>query len=1041
MNRLKKALCVALVLLLLVASVPAVPVADLGFGITASALNATGKCGKTATYTFDSATGKLTIEGTGKINAEAFYNNQDIKAVVIGDGITEIGADAFNGCSNLTTVDFGKTVTVIEDNAFNYCYSLTSVTIGDSVITIGNYAFCDCDNLTSVVIGNGVKTIGNYAFNTCNNLANVVIGDCVTTIGEGAFVSCNNLTSVIIPDSVLTIGGSAFWDCDNLTSVVIGNGVTIIEGDAFGYCDNLTSVTVGNSVETISWGTFINCTSLESINIPKTVTYIGGEAFRYCPSLTDVYYEGAEENWNAINIGENNTALENAEIHFAETHTHTWDVEEITKYPTCTEKGEKTISCKGAVCKKTEEIPALGHNFKDYYSDGNATCDKDGTKTATCNICWNATDTIVDEGSKDKGAHKFTYYYVIKDATCTSDALEKAVCDFCGEATHERKIVGTKLAHLYKTYISNNDATCIADGTMTAVCEMCKEAKDTKMDVGSNKTAPHIPDAYGAKCVLCGCELACIHVYSAEKLITKTPTCTTDGEKAIVCSKCNDFKPGSVEVVPATGHAWSEGVITKTATCKEKGTMRYTCNNKCGETKTEEIPVAEHNYKEVITHATCTEDGYSTFTCTMCGSHYVGNVVKAYGHMFDTYFHDEGSATCYKDGTRTAECANGCGTKNTIADPGSKTDHEMTDFTVIKAATCTEDGEEEAKCRYYYNCGYSEIVPVEALGHDESVEFEIVKEPTCTEKGEKRKVCARCPEIVATEEIPALGHNFVYGKCIRCGDYEYGCNHIWGVWVITVDATCTMTGIRERKCTRAGCGEIEKEVLPLKDHYYDVKITYPTCTKDGYSTYTCTTCNDSYVAQKLEKYGHDYEEVYEKQPTCTEDGYFEYSCTRCGDWYSETVESYGHDFDYIEDFASCTEDGYYEYYCVICGYSESGVIEAYGHTYPDQWSVIIPATCKETGVAVKVCFDCHEVIAMVVPKAGHSDFDGDSKCDTCGGTITVVEPEKPADEPEEKPCNCDCHAGGIKAFFFKLINFFAKIFDKNARVCDCGKAH
>ena len=90
MKRFRKVLCVALVLLLLVASVPAVPVADLGFGITASALDANGSCGDNATYTFDSATGKLTIEGTGKINSGAFYNNKAIKEVVIGDGITEI---------------------------------------------------------------------------------------------------------------------------------------------------------------------------------------------------------------------------------------------------------------------------------------------------------------------------------------------------------------------------------------------------------------------------------------------------------------------------------------------------------------------------------------------------------------------------------------------------------------------------------------------------------------------------------------------------------------------------------------------------------------------------------------------------------------------------------------------------------------------------------------------------------------------------------------------------------------------------------------
>ncbi len=921
----------------------------------------TGNCGKTATWTlYDN--GELVIEGTGKINAEAFYQNQDIKEVVIGDGITEIGADAFYGCSNLTTVDFGNTVTVI-----------------------GYKAFLDCDSLTSVEIPDSVITVGDYAFYNCNSLTSVTIGDSVTTIGNDAFCDCDNIASIIIPDSVITIGKEAFFKCNNLASVVIGNGVTTIYDYAFFDCYNLTSVTVGSSVESIHYNAFNGCASLESINIPKTVTSIGNEAFRYCPSLYDVYYEGSEAEWNVIDIGSNNTGLENAEIHFGAVSEPSTGCEHNTGEhtviqrvePTCTEDGHyRYYQCKcGVYFNRFNEsnnqlteviedpttfgvIPALGHDFIEdkcsrcgdydvckhdkantlYVAGKNPTCTEDGFKSYYICQCGakvqypsldnpkvlNDEELIVsalghdmfviesivptcqaegnnryygcdrcDKYFKDaegciettkaaetiaKGEHVFTKYAISKDATCTANAIEKAVCDFCGEATHEREIAGTKVAHLYKIYVSNNDATCVADGTMTAVCEICKMYKDTMTDVGSHKTAAHTPDAKGERCTLCGAELVCLHTYSVEKLITKTPTCTEKGQKANVCSKCKANKPGSEEVIPALGHDWNE-------------------------------------------------------------------------------------------------------------------------FIISTAPTCTTTG----------------------------IEYSICKREGCNWE--------------ANYEIPALGHDFVYGKCTRCGDYEYGCNHIWGAWVITTAATCAKTGIRERKCTRAGCGEIEKEVLPLKDHYYDVKITYPTCTKDGYSTYTCTTCNDSYVAQKVEKYGHDYEEVYEEQPTCTEDGYFEYSCTRCGDWYSETVESYGHDFDYIEDFASCTEDGYYEYYCNRCGYSESGVIEAYGHTYPDQWSVIIPATCKETGVAVKVCFDCHEVIAMVVPKAGHSDFDGDSKCDTCGGTITVVEPEKPADKPEEKPCNCDCHAGGIKAFFFKLINFFAKIFDKNARVCDCGKAH
>lgn len=45
------------------------------------------------------------------------------------------------------------------------------------------------------------------------------------------------------------------------------------------------------------------------------------------------------------------------------------------------------------------EGKALGHNFETYISDGNATCEGDGTKTAECSRCHKANDTLPDEGS------------------------------------------------------------------------------------------------------------------------------------------------------------------------------------------------------------------------------------------------------------------------------------------------------------------------------------------------------------------------------------------------------------------------------------------------------------------------------------------------------------------------------------------------------------------------------------------------------------------------------------------------------------------
>jgi len=61
---------------------------------------------------------------------------------------------------------------------------------------------------------------------------------------------------------------------------------------------------------------------------------------------------------------------------------------------------------------------------------------------------------------------------------------------------------------------------------------------------------------------------------SAEKVITKSPTCTQSGSKAYICSICS--KEYNTEPVTALGHdlVWK---ITTTATCENIGTETYAC--------------------------------------------------------------------------------------------------------------------------------------------------------------------------------------------------------------------------------------------------------------------------------------------------------------------------------------------------------------------------------------------------------------------------------------------------------------------------------
>ena len=111
---------------------------------------------------------------------------------------------------------------------------------------------------------------------------------------------------------------------------------------------------------------------------------------------------------------------------------------------TCTKSGLTDGKICG-VCNKVLEaqniVPALGHNFANYVSDGNATCLTDGTKTGVCTRCG-ATDTVTDVGTA-KG-HTYSEEWSIEGnyhfhrATCehtdlVSDKEEHTANDFiCG---------------------------------------------------------------------------------------------------------------------------------------------------------------------------------------------------------------------------------------------------------------------------------------------------------------------------------------------------------------------------------------------------------------------------------------------------------------------------------------------------------------------------------------------------------------------------------------------------------------------------------
>lgn len=317
MKNIKRLLASLMVVVMLLTTAPMSGFAELDltdiFKISASAQTYTGTCGDNLTWTFNTETGELSIDGTGAMydydcNNRPWESYEDqIKTVTIGNSVTAIGDFAFTYCESLTSIEVDADNEYYSSDSFGVLYNKDKTELIQYLI--GN-------ERTEFTIPDSVTSIGDLAFRGCESLTSVTIPDSVTTIGNHAFVCCYSLTSITIPDSVTRIGDSVFWDCDSLTSIIIPDSVTSIGDLAFGNCYSLTSITIPDSVTTIGDYAFDNCRSLTSITIPDSVTSIGDAAFWACNSLTDVYYSGTYEDWQKISIGIDNECLKNAIIHY-----------------------------------------------------------------------------------------------------------------------------------------------------------------------------------------------------------------------------------------------------------------------------------------------------------------------------------------------------------------------------------------------------------------------------------------------------------------------------------------------------------------------------------------------------------------------------------------------------------------------------------------------------------------------------------------------------------------------------------------------------
>ena len=263
------------------------------------------------------------------------------------------------------------------------------------------------------------------------------------------------------------------------------------------------------------------------------------------------------------------------------------------------------------------------------------------------------------------------------------------------------------------------------------------------------------------------------------------PTCTADGYTLHKCSVCGtSYKDSTTR---ATGHSYGNSVVTKQPTCTSEGTKTKTCI-KCNATVTETIPKTSHKYADTVVAPTCTADGYTLHKCSVCGTSYKDNTTKATGHSYGNSVVTK-QPTCTSEGAAIKTCTK-CNA--TVTETIPKTSHKYADTVV--APTCTTDGYTLHKCSV---CGTSyKDNTTKATGHSYGNSV-VTKQPTCTSEGTAIKTCTKCNATV-TEKLPAKGHTAVTDKgysatCTTAGKTDGSHCSVCGA-VIKAQTTITATG-------------------------------------------------------------------------------------------------------------------------------------------------------------------------------------------------------------------------------------------------------
>ncbi len=676
----------------------------------------------------------------------------------------------------------------------------------------------------------------------------------VTVYGSGAMKNFSNGDNGQRWDEIYK--ATAEKPVNKATKIVIENGVTSIGNNVFRTLNNVTSVTIPNTVTSIGQSAFEGCSALTTVNIPSSVKTIGNYAFK------NTKYASVTIPSTVTSIGKN-------------------AFDGISGLKITCDYGSAAHS----FCKTNAKPYKLSSNLFILESALDAEAKQ---VIVTVKIAYNV-------AKLNAGNFTLTYSDSVTPAftQIVNDEQEGVLTAIVNNGSG--KVSVALIAADYISYAANATeclytlAEIRFDVTGTADTATFSIASDILL---MNDARTSLKTVSGS-----------INLHKYTERTDVVATCKQEGKTITECSICGISTETTIPKNAANHEGGTSVSGQKDATCGTAGYTGDTTCNGCSAviTKGTEIPATEkHTYKSAVTAPTCTDIGFTTYTCTVCKKAYTADEVAAKGHSYESTVTPP---TCTENGFTTYKC--------TVCDhtyTDSIVEAAHTYETLVTAPTCTEKGFTTYKCTacdYSYNSDETDVIP-----HEYNA---VVTAPTCQAAGFTTYTCKNCEHSYIGDETDMLSHNYN---------------------AVVTAPTCTDKGFTTYTCTACSYSYVadEKDII---SHDYKAVVTAPTCQTTGYTTYTCKNCGNNYKDAETAVADHSYEMTVTKAPTCTEKGSAEYKCAFCDNSYTEEIPVTEHDYSSVLTAPTCTEKGYTTYTCACGNTYTADETPALGHNLDD----------------------------------------------------------------------------------------------------------